>query len=86
MNGLLLQEADFDLNLFLLSSADESNEYIGGYKWVSIENIEQLAGFITQIGLEESSVNTRIYLEKALQLYELYISKRKPIDWIERNI
>lgn len=84
LNGMLLNEDDFDLNMFLSLSTKESNEYISSYKGFSIENMEKLAGCITEICLEESTADSKKYLEKALQLYEFCNLKSKTYS-IERE-
>jgi hypothetical protein len=74
---MLLSGADFDLNMFLNLNEDESKTYIGRFKGFNIENIELLAEDISRIGFEKESDNSKKYLEKALQLYELCKTKSK---------
>ena len=84
VNGMLLAETNFDLNRYLSLNVEESNEYISNFKGFSVENMEQLAGCISQIGLSENSVDSKRYLEKALQLYELCNLKSKTYS-LERD-
>ena len=84
VNGMLLTETNFDINEFLSLNVEESNEYISSFKGFSVENMEQLAECISQIGLSENSVDSKRYLEKALQLYELCNLKSKTYSF-ERN-
>ena len=75
--GMLLNGADFDLDMFLNLNEEESKTYIDCFKGFSIENIELLAEDIFRIGFEKKSDNSKKYLEKALQLYELCKTKSK---------
>lgn len=84
MKGMLLTETNFDLNKFLSLNVEESNKYISSFKGFSIENIEQLAGCISQICLGENSADSKRHLEKALQLYELCNLKSKTYS-LERD-
>jgi len=67
----LLNETNFDLNTFLHPDTEYTNEYILGFAAFSAENIELLADFLAEIGFSEDSSNSKKYLEKALQLYDL---------------
>lgn len=69
--GLLLEEVNFDLDKFLLLDSEFSAKYIESFRGFNVENIELLAEGITQMGLIAKSKNSRKYLEKALQLYEI---------------
>ena len=75
--GLLLNETDFDLDIFLDLNKEESDKYISSFEGFSVENIELLAECISQIGFSDNPNNSRKYLEKALQLYELCKLKSK---------
>ena len=75
--GLLLNETDFDLDIFLALNKEESDKYICSFEGFSVENIELLAECISQIGFNDKPNNSRKYLEKALQLYELCKLKSK---------
>ena len=75
--GMLLSEANFDLDKFLELNVDESNEYICSFEGFSVDNIELLAESISEIGFSNKCDNPHKYLEKALQLYELCNLKGK---------
>ena len=76
--GMLLDEMNFDLDKFLaLNNAEAINEYISGFDGFNIENIELLAASLSQIGFDDNCSDSRLYLEKALQLYELCTLKSK---------
>ncbi len=69
--GRLLSEMEFNLDKFLLMDAKQSSEYLSNFAGFNIDNFELLAECISQIGFSNNSHNSIIYLEKALQLYEL---------------
>lgn len=75
--GMLFRELNFDLDEFLLLDVDETNNYLNKFEGFNVENIENLAEFISQIGLNEKFDQSNTYLEKALQLYELINRKSK---------
>jgi len=68
---VLLNEANFDLDNFLNSTVQDSNKYISSFIGFNNDNIEILANYLFQIGLSNKSDNSKKYLEKALQLFEL---------------
>ena len=69
--GMLLSETNFDLDKFLDLDIEKSNEYICSFEGFSVENVELLAEWLSQIGFNDKYDSSRKYLEKALQLYEL---------------
>ena len=75
--NMLLNGTDFDLDKFLTLNIEDSNEYICSFEGFSIENIEFLAEYISQIGFSDEYSKSKKYLEKALQLYELCNLKSK---------
>ncbi len=77
LKGMFLDEAIFDIDMFLSSDVNESNEYILSNNGFSVENIEQLAGLLSQIALAKNSADSKKYLQKAMQLYELCNLKSK---------
>jgi len=77
IKGMLLNEINFDLNKFLDLDIADSNEYICKFDGFSIENIENFAECIFKIGFNDNCENSKKYLEKALQLYDLCNSKSK---------
>src|ERR1035437_218874 len=68
---MLFNGANFDIDIFLNSTAEDSTKYISGFIGFNNDNIELLANYLFQIGLSEKSDNSKKYLEKALQLFEL---------------
>ena len=74
---MLLNEMNFDFDKFLTLNTEDSNEYISGFEGFSVENIELLADCLSQIGFDDNCDNSKIYLEKSLQLYELCNLKSK---------
>ena len=75
--GMLLNGTDFDLDKFLNLNIEDSNKYICSFEGFNVENIENLADCISQIGFSDESDKFKKYLEKALQLYELCNLKSK---------
>jgi hypothetical protein len=74
---MLFNEMNFDIDKLLALNIEETNEYISCFEGFNIENIELLAECFSQIGFNDESDNSRKYLEKALQLYELCNLKSK---------
>ena len=77
----LFGEIGFDLDKFLTLNSEEFNNYISGFDGFNVENIELLADCFSQIGFNDNSGNSKIYLEKALQLYELCNFKSKTFSF-----
>lgn len=75
--AMLLDEAQFDFDKFMVLNQEDSKAYLDSFKGFSVENIELLAECIGQIAYKETSALSKPYLEKALQLYELCNSKSK---------
>jgi len=75
--GMLLNEMNFDLDKFLALNAEALNEYISCFGGFNVENIELLADCFSEIGFNEKCNSSGMYLEKALQLYELCNLKSK---------
>lgn len=75
--GMLFRELNFDLDKFLMLEVEETNNYLNKFEGFNVENIEHLAEVISQIGFSEKFDNSEIYLEKALQLYELVNQESK---------
>lgn len=75
--GMLFRELNFDLDEFLQLDTEETSNYLNKYEGFNVENIECLAEFISQIGLNEKFDQSIISLEKSLQLYELVNRKSK---------
>lgn len=68
---MLFNGANFDINKFLNSTVEDSNKYISGFIGFNNDNIELFANYLFQIGSSNKSDNSKKYLEKALQLFEL---------------
>ena len=68
---MLFNGADFDIDKFLNSTIQDSNKYISGFIGFNNDNIELFANYLFQIGLSNKSDNSKKYLEKAFQLFEL---------------
>ncbi len=75
--AMLLNDLHFDLDHFLKLNMEESNQYLESFEGFNIENTEQLAECIAQMGFSDKSDGSKAYLEKALQLYELIKIKGK---------
>ena len=84
-SAMLLDESDFNLNKFLTLNIEESNEYICSFNGFSNENIALLADFIFDICISDTSIDSKKYLKKALQLYELCNSKSKTYSLKREN-
>lgn len=78
---MLLNETNFDLDNFLDLNIEASKEYLCSFQGFSVENIELLAEFIFQTGFQDNCENSRKYLEKAQQLYELCNLKSKTFSF-----
>jgi hypothetical protein len=74
---MLMKESDFNLTIFLSLNMMESEEYLGNFKEFNDENTELLADCIYDICMTDNPCNSKVYLEKALQLYELCNTKSK---------
>ena len=69
--GMLLKELKLDLDKLLLMSMEETAKYLDNFKGFNATNIESMAEYMAQIGFSMESQESKIYLEKALHLYEL---------------
>ena len=70
-NEQLFKEIGFDLKYFLRIDKSATNEYLRQFKGIKAANLELLAEILFSIGIKDKSEDRRIFLEKALQLYEL---------------
>jgi|ERR1035437_744312 hypothetical protein len=68
---MLFNGVNFDIDKFLNSTVEDSTKYISSFIGFNNDNIELLANYLFQIGLSNKSDNSKKYLEKALQLFEL---------------
>ena len=73
----LLNEMNFDLDKFLDLDTEESNKYILSFDGFNVENIGLLAEYLSEIGFSDKCDNSKKYLEKSLQLYNLCNLKSK---------
>ena len=69
--GMLLAEVEVDLDKLLDLNKEETADYVNSFKGFNAVNIELLAEYMAQVGFKMQSDKSKIYLEKALQLYEL---------------
>jgi predicted S18 family serine protease len=85
---MLLSEANFDFTQFLENlDVDGSNKYISEFEGFSVDNIELLAEYVSQIGFHNNCNDSERYLKKALQLYELSNLKSRTYSFErEKNI
>ena len=79
--SVLFSEIAFDIDKFLVLNPEELSVYISGFDGFNVENTELLANCISQIGFNDNSGNSKNYLEKALQLYELCNMKSKTFSF-----
>jgi len=69
--GMLLAEVEVDFDKLLDLNKEETADYVNSFKGFNAVNIELFAEYMAQIGFNTESDKSKIYLEKALQLYEL---------------
>ncbi|MPL94486.1 hypothetical protein SDC9_40640 [bioreactor metagenome] len=81
----LMRETNFDLDKFLSPDTQFTNDYILSFAGFSTENIELLADFLSEIGINDNSSHSEMYLEKALQLYNLCNLKSKVYSFDREN-
>ena len=79
--SMLLDEIGFDIDKFLVLNSEDLNVYISEFDGFNVKNIELLADCLSQIGFNDYSGNSKIYLEKALELYELCNLKSKTFSF-----
>ena len=84
---MLLDATGFNLDEFLSLNLDEGDDYIVNSKGFNIDNIELLAECMAESGFSDKSGRSKMYLEKALQLYQLCNLKSRTYSFIrEENI
>lgn len=71
LSEMLLREVNFDLENLLSLDLEKAEEYLGSFRGLNVEGIEQLADIISEIGFTNSGRESAGYLEKAVQLYDL---------------
>jgi len=85
--GMLLEEVNLDFDKLLDLNKEETADYLNGFKGFNAANIELFAEYMAQIGFNTKSDKSRIYLEKALYLYELTNLKSETYSFErEKNI
>ena len=82
---MLLNETGFDFNLFLSMEAAASAGYIAQFRGINTENLELLARITYQSGLKLKQPEKRLFLEKALHLYDLCNQKDKTFSFEREN-
>jgi hypothetical protein len=70
LKGMLLNDANLDFDKLMNLDSSGTDEYLSNLNGFNVENIELLAETISEIGHEH---NSTIFLEKALQLFEICI-------------
>lgn len=68
LKGMLLDQANLDLDKLVGLSVRETDEYLDSLEGFTIENIELLAETLTEIGLQSASID---FLCSALALFEI---------------
>lgn len=68
---MLKKEMNFDVDKFLLLDESESIEYLKDFEGLDFHNQESLADILAEIGNREEPYISKLYLGKALFLYEL---------------
>ncbi len=81
---LLINEMNFDLDLFLSMDESATKNYIANFKGINPENLQLLAEIVFNLGTKEQVDNKNLYIIKAIQLYELCEEKDKTFS-IERE-
>lgn len=83
--GQMINEIGFDLEKFLSLDKTETGEYIAKIEGFNVQNIELLADILKEVGLKVKNDISEIYLDKALQLYELCSSMDKTYSYDREN-
>ncbi len=85
--GMLLTKLNLDLEKLLVLNREETTEYLSSFEGFNTANIERLAEYMAQIGFNIDSNKSKIYLEKALNLYEIINLKSETFSFErEKNI
>ena len=79
--GLLLQETGIDIDLLLSLDERETDDYLSRFNGLNSANIEALADILSVTGMKAKPEMTTVFLEKALNLYELCISTDKTFSF-----
>jgi len=82
---LLLKEVGFDIDLFLSLNKSDIEQYLSAFTGIRGSNIELLADVLKEMGMKTKSEKSKIYLDKALKLYELCNSLDKTFSFDREN-
>ena len=82
---LLLKEIGFDTDLLLSLNKTEIQDYISKFNGMRGSNIELLADVLKEMGMKTKGEKSKIYLDKALKLYELCNSLDKTFSLDREN-
>mgnify|MGYP001258166371 CR=1 FL=1 len=82
---MLLNEAGFDLQLFLSLEKEEIGNYLVRFDGIKGANIEMLADLLKEMGMIVKPAMKMEYLEKALNLYELSTTLEKSFSIDREN-
>ena len=77
----LIDKIGLDLDTFISLESDEISAYVAGMKNISLVNLELLADLIKEIGMKSGPVVSRLYLERAVILYEMCISSDRTFSF-----
>ncbi len=80
----LSRELNFNLDKFLALDLEDSLEYIESFKGFDDSNTELLANCLAEMGFRSASEESRVYLQKTLQVYEFLNQKTKTFS-LERT-
>jgi len=67
---MLSSQLDFNLNDYLSLNEIDSIDYISQFKGINLKNLEVLANILTVFGMNVTLADRKVYLEKALLLFE----------------
>ncbi len=84
-NEILLNEINFDLGKHRPMNYRDSEEYVSGFKRFDPGNLELLAEILFQLEFKTNAADKKIYLVKALQLYEHFDENDKTYPFDREN-
>lgn len=82
---ILMNEIGFDLEVYLNMNEEESNFYLLNFIGFNNCNLEHFASSLLHIGLDCEGCNSKKYLRKALQLFEVLKAKDKTFSLEREN-
>lgn len=77
----LLDETGFDLIHYLTLEETASLQYLAQFRGMKATNIELLAEVLFQSGMQEQTERRRVFLTRALQLFQLCIRTDKTFSF-----